>query len=308
MSGDCDGDHTSNAALHLPAGRSGSGRALARAAWRLLRGRPAAVAATAVLLVFLFAALLADVIAPYSHEEGELSDRLAGPSRDHLLGTDKVGRDIFSRLLYGARQSLLLGVGAVLIAQVLAAVVGCATAYFGGWLDTAVQRVIDIWITLPGLLFLIFVIGTIGSSLVVVLVVLGLLLFAGSSRVLRGVVLGLKTNPFVEAARGLGASDGRIILRHILPSLMPLIAVQATLQLGAAVLIESSLSFLGYGVPPPNPTWGRMLADARGDLATPGGFNLALWPGLAITVVVFSFNMLGDSLHDLLDPRRRARR
>jgi ABC-type dipeptide/oligopeptide/nickel transport system permease subunit len=126
--------------------------------------------------------------------------------------------------------------------------------------------------------------------------------------VLRGVVLGLRGHPYVEAARGLGGSHPRVIVRHVLPNLVPLIVVTATLHLGAAILIESSLSFLGYGVPPPNPTWGRMLADARGDLTSPGGFNLALWPGLAITIVVYSFNVLGDGLHELLDPRRRVRR
>ena len=276
--------------------------------WRVLRARPESAVAAGVITVFVLAALLANVIAPYSAEEGNLDDRLAGPSQQHLMGTDKVGRDIFSRLIYGARQSVLLGVGAVLISQGLAALVGVVSGYFGGWFDMTVQRVIDIWIALPGLLFLIFVIGTIGGSLPVVLVVLGLLLFAGSSRVLRGVVLGVTGHPYIEAARGVGASHARVIVRHVLPNLLPLIVVQATLQLGAAILIESSLSFLGYGVPPPNPTWGRMLADARGDLTSPGGFNLALWPGLAITLVVYSFNVLGDGLHDLLDPRRRLPR
>ena len=274
---------------------------------RLIRARPAAAAGALVVAAFLLAAIFADLLAPYSAEEGNLDNRMAGPSSEHPLGTDKVGRDIFSRLMYGARQSVLLGVGAVLISQVLAAVVGMTSGYFGGWLDLAVQRVIDMWIALPGLLFLIFVIGTIGGSTPAVLVVLGLLLFAGSSRVLRGVTLSLKGLPYVDAARGVGASHARVIARHILPNVLPLIVVQATLQMGAAILIESSLSFLGFGVPPPNPTWGRMLADARSDLTSPGGFNLAVWPGLAITLVVFSFNMLGDGLHDALErPRRRA--
>jgi len=275
---------------------------------RQVRARPAAVAGALVVAAFLLAAIFADLLAPYSAEEGNLDNRMAGPSAEHPLGTDKVGRDIFSRLMYGARQSVLLGVGAVLISQFLAVVVGMSSGYFGGWLDLAVQRVIDMWIALPGLLFLIFVIGTIGGSTPVVLVVLGLLLFAGSSRVLRGVTLSLKGLPYVDAARGVGASHARVILRHLLPNVLPLIVVQATLQMGAAILIESSLSFLGFGVPPPNPTWGRMLADARSDLTSPGGFNLAVWPGLAITLVVFSFNMLGDGLHDALEgSHRRAR-
>lgn len=275
---------------------------------QVVRTRPSMAAGALVLAVFVVAAVFAGLLAPYAYDEGDLNDRMAGPSVQHALGTDKVGRDILSRLMHGARQSLLLGAGAVVISQGLAALVGVTSAYFRGWFDLAVQRVIDIWIALPGLLFLIFVIGTIGGSLPVVLVVLGLLLFAGSSRVLRGATLGLNALPYVDAARALGAANGRVILRHIMPNLLPLIVVQATLQFGAAILIESSLSFLGYGVPPPNPTWGRMLAEARNDLTSPGGFNLALWPGLAITLVVYSFNMVGDGLSDLLDPRRRMRR
>ncbi len=274
---------------------------------RLVRAHPAAAAAALVVLAFVLAAVFADLLAPYSYDEGDLDNRMSGPSWTHLLGTDKVGRDLFSRLMYGARQSVLLALGAVLISQALAAVVGLTSGYFGGWFDLLMQRVIDMWIALPGLLFLIFVIGTVGGSTVVVLVVMGLLLFAGSSRVLRGLTLGLKGQPYVEVAWATGASPARIILRHILPNVLPLIVVQATLQMGAAILIESSLSFLGFGVPPPNPTWGRMLADARGELTSPGGFNLAVWPGLAITAAVYSFNMLGDGLHDMLQRRARER-
>ena len=277
------------------------------ALWQIARARPETALAALVIALILAAAVLAGIVAPYPAEGGDLDDRMAGPSSRHLLGTDKVGRDVLSRLIYGARQSLLLGAGAVLIAQLLAALLGITSAYFGGWFDLAVQRVIDMWIAVPGLLFLIFVIGTIGASARVVLVVVGLLLFAGSSRVVRGVTLSIMGLTFVDAAQGTGASHARVILRHILPNLLPLIAIQATMQLGAAVLIESSLSFLGYGVPPPAPTWGRMLADARSELTLPGGFNLALWPGLAITLVVFSFNLLGDGLHQILDPRRRRR-
>lgn len=274
---------------------------------RWVRQHPSALIGAVVVLILLSVAVFADVLAPYGVDEGDLDNRMAAPSMEHVLGTDKVGRDLLSRLIYGARASVLLAVGAVLVSQTLAAIVGLASGYFGGWFDLVAQRVIDIWIALPGLLFLIFVIGTVGASVPVVLVVLGLLLFAGSSRVIRGVTLSLKSFPFVEAARGTGASHIRVIVRHILPNVLPLIVVQATLQLGAAVLIESSLSFLGFGVPPPSPTWGRMLADARGDLTSPGGFNLAFWPGLAITAVVYSFNVLGDALHDILEYHQRPR-
>lgn len=275
---------------------------------RWLRTHPTAAIAAAMLLAFLLAAIFADVVAPHPFDAGDLDNRMAGPSAEHLLGTDKVGRDIFSRIIFGARQSVLVAVGAVLVSQLLATVVGLVSGYFGGWFDLAAQRLIDIWIALPALLFLIFVIGTVGGSRRVVLVALGVLLFAGSARIVRALTLTLKNTGFVDAARGLGGSDLRVILRHILPNVLPLVVVQATLQMGAAVLIESSLSFLGFGVPPPNPSWGRMLADARNDLAAPGGFNLAFWPGLAITLVAYGFAVLGDDLHDLFDPRSRDRR
>jgi peptide/nickel transport system permease protein len=274
---------------------------------RGMRARPAAAAGTAVVFVLLVAAVFADVMAPYGAEQGDLDERMAGPTLQHPLGTDRVGRDVFSRLIYGARQSILLAVGAVFVAQVLATVIGVACGYFGGWFDLLAQRAIDILIALPGLLFLIFVIGTIGASTTVVLIVLGLLLSAGSSRVLRGVTLTLSGMPYIEAVRGTGASHTRVILRHILPNLLPLIVVQGTILVGAAILIESSLSFLGFGPPPPNPTWGRMLAEARNDLTSAGGFNLAVWPGLAITLAVYSFNVMGDGLHELLNRPYRQR-
>lgn len=280
-----------------------AGRSLLAAA----RRRRSLVASGAALTLFLVVALFANLIAPHPHDSGDLHDRMSAPSWSHPLGTDKVGRDTLSRLMVGARQSVLLGGGAVLIAQALAALTGIASGYLGGWFDTAVQRLLDLWGALPGLLFLIFVIGTVGPSRAVVLATLGLLLFTGSSRLMRGMTLGIKNESFVEAAQGLGASPGRVIVRHILPNLLPLLAVQATLQLGAAILLESSLSFLGYGAPLPTPTWGRMLADARGDLTSPGGFSLALWPGLAITAVVFCLNMFGDGLHDLLTDRAGRR-
>jgi peptide/nickel transport system permease protein len=273
---------------------------------RFLRSRPSLAPSLVVVALVVIAALFANVVAPYPPEDGDLANRMAGPSLRHPLGTDKVGRDLLSRLIHGARGSFGLAVGAVVLSQVLAVAVGITSAYYGGWFDLALQRLIDIWIALPGLLFLIFVIGTVGSSVTVVLVVLGLLLFAGSSRVVRALTLALSETDHIEATRGLGAGSARLILRHLLPNVLPLVAVQATLQVGAAILIESSLSFLGYGVPPPTPTWGRMLADARGDLTAPGGLNLALWPGIAITVVVYAVNVVGDGLHDLLDGRVRG--
>lgn len=270
-----------------------------------LRARPDVALSLVVIGALLLAAALAPVIAPYPYEAGDLDRRLTGPSLAHPLGTDQVGRDILSRLIYGARESVLLGAGAVLLSQALATVAGIGAAYAGGWLDLAILWLTDILTALPSLLLLIFVIGTVGGSLAAVLGALALLLFAGSARVIRAATLSLRGEGYVETAQGLGAGWAQIVRRHILPNVLPLIAVQAALQLGAAIVIESSLSFLGYGVPPPRPTWGRMLADARGDLTQPGGFNLALWPGLAITLAVYALTTAGDGLHDLLSGRRR---
>ncbi len=239
---------------------------------------------------------------------GILGDRLIGPSSAHWFGTVQNGRDVFARIVYGARTSVLIGFGVVGVATVIATVLGILSGYLGGWVDTAVQRLVDIGIALPGLVFVILFVTSLQQFPVTldIIVSVGLLIAVGSSRIIRGAAIAAKENQYVEAARVLGASDMRIVFRHVLPNVFAIIIVSASIQIGGAILIESALSFLGYGVQPPVASWGRMLSDAQLQLSN--HFYLAVFPGLAIFITVYSFNMLGDALRDVLDPRLRGSR
>ena len=241
-------------------------------------------------------------------------DRLQGPSMAHWFGTDELGRDLYSRIIYGARTSIVIGFGVVLIAKVLAVTFGTVSGYYGGKFDSIFQRIIDIGIAIPGLVFILIVVqalagrlpsvGGIQPDILAIIISVAILTSTSSSRTIRGVALSLREEQYVEAARALGARDRRIMAKHIVPNLFAVVIVAASLQVGGAVLLESSLSFLGYGVQPPAPSWGRMLNDARSQLTKAP--HLAIFPGLAVFVTVFSFNMLGDALRDKLDPRLRG--
>jgi peptide/nickel transport system permease protein len=200
-----------------------------------------------------------------------------------------------------------VGFGAVGISTLLAVTIGVLSAYFGGWFDLAVQRLVDIWIAFPALVLLVSLIAVIGPGLWSVTFVLGVLLAPGTSRVVRGAVIGIRHLPYIEAARCVGAGDSRMILRHVLPNVYAPVIVLATVQLGAAILAESTLSFLGYGIPPPFPAWGAMLSGTGRAFMLQSPW-LSIWPGLAISAAVFGFNMLGDALRDELDPRLRRGR
>jgi peptide/nickel transport system permease protein len=244
----------------------------------------------------------------------DIAARLQGPSLTHWFGTDELGRDQYARIIYGARTSIVIGFGVVLISKVLAVTFGTVSGYYGGKFDSLFQRVIDIGIAIPGLVFIIIVvqalatrlptIGGLQPDILAIIISVAILTSTSSSRTVRGVTLSLREEQYVEAARALGARDRRIMIRHIVPNLTAVVIVAASLQVGGAVLLESSLSFLGYGVQPPAPSWGRMLNDARSQLTKAP--HLALFPGLAVFVTVFSFNMLGDALRDKLDPRLRG--
>lgn len=265
----------------------------------------------AVVIIFLLVVAVAgyigqvDRLTGYAYDDQALRERLQGPTRAHLLGTDNLGRDLFTRVLDGARVSITIGFSAVVISETLALTVGMISGYFGGRIDTFIQRIVDIWQALPGLLMLIFLIAVFGRSVPVLVLVIGILGAARSSRLVRGVTLAVRGEQYVDAARALGASNVRVILRSILPNIFHIVLISVSVSIGSAILVESTLSFLGLGLPPPNPTWGRMLNDSRGFLGYPW---LAIVPGLAITVTVFSFNMLGDALRDVLDPRLRGTR
>lgn len=273
---------------------------------RFVRTKPLGAAGGFVVLLLLFVGLFAGVLAPYAFDDFDVRSRLQGPSMDHLFGTDEQGRDVFSRVLYGARTSVLIGFGAIAVSTFVATIIGITSGYFGGWFDILLQRIIDIWLSFPNLIFIIFVIAIFSRSTFNLVIVLGLLVSAGSSRIIRSVAIGTKEMQFVEAARAGGAGDFRIIFRHVLPNVVPIIIITASVQIGAVILTESSLSFLGYGPPPPFPSWGRMLQESQTQMTQHP--NLALFPGLAITIVVYSFNMFGDALRDVLDPRLRGSR
>lgn len=237
-----------------------------------------------------------------------LAERYQGPSASHWFGTDSFGRDMYTRLVYGARTSITIGFGVVFISSILAAFLGVVSGYFGGWADMLIQRLVDIGIALPGLIFIILVVTTLQDLPVTLRIIMpvGVLIALGSSRVIRGAAISAKQNQYVEAARVIGATDSRIIARHVLPNVMAVVIVGASIQIGGAVLIESALSYLGYGIPPPTPSWGRMLNESRQQLSNYP--HLVIFPTLAIFMTVYSFNMLGDALRDVLDPRLRGSR
>ena len=243
----------------------------------------------------------------YPYDQQNLRDRLQGSSSKYWLGTDSLGRDTFSRLIYGARVAIMVSFGAVIISEIIATVIGISSGYYGGAVDKVAFRLVDVFQSLPGLVILITILGIFGSGLWPMIIVIGIVSGPPGSRVIRAQTLSVMANPFIEAARVVGASDARIMARYILPNVFPLIILGSTLRLGAIVLIEASLSFLGFGIPAPFPSWGQMLStDGRDYMRVQP--MLAVWPGIAIGLLVFSFNLFGDALRDVLDPRLRGTR
>jgi peptide/nickel transport system permease protein len=280
-----------------------------RAVKNFIRTKPLGVFGAAVIIILIAMSLWPSLFAHQNPNVGPLGDRFLGPSADHWFGTDQLGRDMYTRIVFGARNSIIIGFGVVIISSTLAAVLGTVSGYFGGVFDMLVQRLVDIGIALPGLIFIILVVTSLQQRIPVqwcIILSVGVLQALGSSRIIRGAAISAKQNQYVEAARVVGASDMRIIFRHVLPNVVPVIIVGASIQVGGAVLVESSLSFLGYGVQPPTASWGRMLNEAREKMVLYP--HLAIFPGLAIFFTVFSFNMLGDALRDVLDPRLRGSR
>jgi peptide/nickel transport system permease protein len=243
----------------------------------------------------------------YPYAKQDLRARLQGPSGKHWLGTDSIGRDILSRLLYGARTAVMVAFGAVLISESIGASIGIISGYYGGWVDKFAYRFVDVFQALPGLVVLITILGIFGSGLWQLVFVIGFVGGPPGSRTIRGQTVYVMASPFIEAARVIGASDMRVMTKYVFPNVFHLVVLQATLRLGFVVLLEASLSFLGYGLPPPFPSWGQMLSlEGREYMRTQPG--LAIYPGLAIGLLVFSFNLFGDALRDVLDPRLRGSR
>lgn len=249
----------------------------------------------------------AEWVAPYGYDDADIFARLKPSSTAHWLGTDNLGRDVLSRVIHGARVSMAVGFGGVGLGLLGAILVGLLSGYFGGMLDTALQRVVDAFMCFPLLLVALTIMALLGPGLANVILTLGLVLAVRDSRVIRGAVLTVKANLYVEAALALGAPHGAILRRHVLPNIFAPILILATVNLGAVILIEAALSFLGFGVPPPRPSWGGMLSTA-GVVHMLRAPWLAFWPGVALSLAVFSANMLGDALRDVLDPRLRGSR
>jgi ABC-type dipeptide/oligopeptide/nickel transport system permease subunit len=261
---------------------------------------PAAVLGLAIVAAAIIAALAAPVLAPHNPTEVSLENRILSPSGAFPLGADHLGRDELSRLLYGGRATL--GTASVVLAMVMiiALVVGASSGYYGGWLDTLLMGLVDLLLAFPGLILAVAIAGTLGPSLINVLIAMAAVWWAGYARLIRGMVLAMREREFVEAARAIGASDRRIMINHIARNILGPFVVLATLDMGSIVLGIAGLNFLGLGAQPPTPEWGAMLNDARPFLQSAP--QLLLYPGAAIVLVVLGFNLLGDGLRDLLDP------
>ena len=312
-----------SAALSLPVAAT-SGRRLPF--WgdvlrRLVREKPLGLIGAILVITFLVMAIAAPLIAPSGPSELGAGRRLDGPSASHIFGTDNLGRDVFSRVVYGARVSMTIGFLSIFISTLLALTIGVLSGYFGGIIDMLAQRLVDAFMAFPALVFLIAVGGIFGNAqipglpdqglfstkIVVLIISLGLLFGVGSSRIIRSATLSVKSSAFIEASRATGATHTRLIFVHVLPNVMAPTITLATLGLGGVILAEAGLAFLGLSVPPDQVTWGGMLRSEARSFMVQAPW-LAIFPGLALSLAVFGFNMLGDALRDILDPRLRGSR
>src|SRR5215216_5783246 len=287
--------------VRVPVGPTPWGR-LARGLTSFARAKPLGALGGAVLALLVIMAIFAPVLEPYDPVATSQREALQSPSGAHLLGTDQFGRDILSRVIQGARISLYVGLGATSVSIALALVIGVVSAYFGGVTDYFVQRLVDTVQAVPGLILLISVLVILGPSITNVVLALAFRSSVTTSRIVRGATLGILTNPYIEAAKVIGARDDRVMLRHVVPNIIPPVIIVATVQFGGAILAEASLSFLGYGVPPTTPTWGGMMS-AEGRVYMIAAPWILISPAVALSLVVFSVNVLGDALRDRLDPR-----
>jgi peptide/nickel transport system permease protein len=265
------------------------------------RKHPLTALGALLVCVLVLAAFASPLLAPCDPNLQVLADRLMPPSSTHWLGTDQFGRDVFSRLVFGSRVSLAVGLVSVTIYIFIGLLVGALAGYYGGWVDTLLMRFVDVVLCIPTFFLILMVVAFVGPSLFNVMVIIGLTSWTDVARLVRGEILTLKTREYIQAARVLGYSDARIILKHLLPNAMGPVLVVATLGIGGAILTESALSFLGLGVQPPTASWGNMLMEGKDHLTD--AWWLVLFPGLAIFLTVLGYNFLGEGLRDKLDPR-----
>jgi peptide/nickel transport system permease protein len=269
--------------------------------WRRLRKNKLAVVALVVLVLLILVAIFGPIIAPYSYEAQDSKDTYAAPGLKHLLGTDKFGRDIFSRLIIGARQSIQMGIIAVAIAAVIGSTIGAIAGFYGKWADNLCMRLLDIYQAVPMFLLCVTLAAILGPSLKNAILALGISMVPGYARLMRASVLTVREKEYVESARAIDLSGPRIIFKHIVPNAMAPIIVEITMGVGACILAGAALSFIGLGAQPPIPEWGAMISDARNVMRQHP--TLALYPGICIMLTVLSCNLLGDGLRDALDPR-----
>src|SRR5499427_6034145 len=277
--------------------------------WRHLRyhiaRHPLGAVGAAIMAIFVFAAIFAPFLTRYDPVTTNSALSLAPPSAAHIFGCDFMGRDIYSRIIYGARISLAVGLGSAGLGCVVGVALGLASGYLGGWVDLVVQRLVDIMQALPVLILALVMAAALGPALDNTIVAISIPLIPYSARVIRSNTLALREMPYVEAARAVGMSEFRIAVRHVLPNTLAPLIVLATAQLGSAILTESSLSFLGLGIPEPHPSWGRMLSESAAEYVRTAPW-LVIFPGIAISLAVFGTNLFGDALRDILDPRQRG--
>jgi peptide/nickel transport system permease protein len=291
----------------LPAARvrpRSPARAL-RSLGRFALRKPLGALGGLIVLGLLLLAIFAEQVAPYGYDDTIRGARMQAPSRAHWLGTDNLSRDLWSRVVYGARVSVTVGFTTIALGTLLATALGVTSGYFGGVYDLLVQRVVDAWMSFPYLVIVLSVMAVLGPGLLNVILSLSIIIVATNSRVIRSATIAAARLPYIEAGRAIGCGHARIVLVHVLPAIVPTVIILATIGLGGVILAESALSFLGFGVPPPYPSWGAMLSGSGRTYMFRAPW-MAIWPGVFISLAVFGFNMLGDALRDVLDPRLRG--
>ena len=272
--------------------------------WRRLRKNKVAVISLFVILLLLLVAIFAPLIAPYSYDEQDYSNAFSRSSLAHPLGTDRLGRDVLSRLIYGSRQSLQIGLISTSIAAAVGILVGAIAGYYGGWTDNLIMRILDVYQGIPMFLLTVTLAAVLGPSLRNAILAIAISTISGYARLMRASILTVREMEYIEAASAINVKTPRIIRRHIIPNAISPLIVSITMHLGTAVLSGAALSFIGLGVQPPIPEWGAMISDARNFLR--GHMYLSLYPGMCVMITVLSFNLLGDGLRDALDPRQKT--
>ena len=272
---------------------------------RLVKEKPLGLASGMVILLLLLVAIVGGQVSPDPYNEIHLIDRLQGPSSKYLLGTDQAGRDLLSRLIFGARVSVLVGLAVTTISIVISTLIGGISGFVGGKLDLTVQRFVDAWMAFPGLLLLLTMMAIVGKGLLQIILVMGISGGIGGARVIRSAVIGIKENVYFDVAEAVGSPRWRSLMRHVVPNITSVIIISFSTSIGGVIMALASLGFLGYGLPPNIPDWGGMLSR-EGRKYMELAPRLALWPGVCLTITIYSLNMFGDAVRDLLDPRLRG--